>query len=94
MTSNAQWFIYIVQCADGSLYTGITRDLSKRIAQHNAGKGSKYVRSRLPVELIYREPHTSHSSALKREWQIKQLTRQEKEALFAPEAKNATIKEH
>lgn len=76
------WYLYILRCADGSLYTGITTDVEKRFAAHSAGKGAKYTRGRGPLELVYREECGSHSDALKREWQIKQLPREEKEKLL------------
>ena len=72
------WKLYILRCADGSLYTGITTDVEKRIATHNSGKGAKYTRSRKPVELVYSEECGDHSAALKREHEIKALTREEK----------------
>ena len=68
----------MVRCKDGSLYTGWTNDLEKRIKAHNEGKGAKYTRSRGPVELVYTEECESYSSALKREYAIKQLPRTEK----------------
>lgn len=74
--------VYIVRCADGSLYTGIAKDVEKRIAQHNAGKGSKYCRSRRPVELVYTEACESVSLALRRELEIKSLDRAAKERLI------------
>lgn len=72
------WKLYILRCSDGSLYTGITTDVEKRITTHNAGKGAKYTRSRKPVELVYSEECTDHSTALKREIEIKALSREEK----------------
>ncbi len=75
-------YTYILRCGDGTLYTGWTNDLEKRLAAHNAGKGGKYTRSRLPVELIYREEHETKEEAMRREWQIKQLTREQKLALI------------
>ena len=74
-------FVYIVRCADGTLYTGYARDPHERTAVHNAGKGAKYTASRLPVDLVYSEQCDSLSSALKREIQIKRWTRARKEAL-------------
>ncbi len=71
-------YTYILRCADGTLYTGWTNDLPKRIAAHNAGKGAKYTRSRLPVELVYAEPHADKVAAMRREWRIKRMTREEK----------------
>jgi putative endonuclease len=77
------WLVYILRCRDGSLYTGMTNDLAKRLKTHAAGKASRYTRSRLPVTLVYTEPHRSKSSALKREAAIKRLTRRAKIALLA-----------
>ena len=76
------WFVYILRCADGSLYTGITTDVSRRCKQHNAGTASRYTRSRLPVELAYQEAQDNRSLALKRELAIKAMSRQEKESLI------------
>ena len=81
-----RWLIYILRCSDGSLYTGITNDLPKRLKAHAAGKASKYTRSRLPVRLAYREPQKSKSAALKRESAIKRLTRPAKLRLIATAA--------
>jgi len=74
----AAWLVYILRCRDGSLYTGITNDLSKRLRAHAAGKASRYTRSRLPVRLAYQEPQATKSSALKREAAIKSLSRTQK----------------
>lgn len=74
-------YTYILRCGDGTLYTGWTNDPERRLAAHNAGKGGKYTRSRLPVELVYSEEHETKEEAMRREWQIKQLTREEKLAL-------------
>jgi len=68
------YFVYIGQCADGSLYTGFTTDLEKRFKTHNSGKGAKYTRSRIPIILVYFETYEDKSLALKREKQIKSLT--------------------
>ena len=76
------WFVYILRCADHSLYTGITTDLTRRCQQHNAGTGARYTRSRLPVNIEYHETQTDRSAALKRELEIKAMTRAEKEALI------------
>jgi predicted GIY-YIG superfamily endonuclease len=72
------WTVYVLRCRDGSLYTGITNDLPKRLKVHAAGKASKYTRSRLPVRLAYQEVRRSKSAALKREAAIKRLPRQTK----------------
>lgn len=81
--SNPCWLVYILRCSDGSLYTGITNDLPKRLKAHNAGRASRYTRSRLPVALAYNEPQKSKSAALKREAAIKKLRRAEKDRLLA-----------
>ncbi len=73
---------YILRCADGSLYTGWTNDLEKRLAAHNAGTASKYTRTRRPVALVYAERFESKQAAMSREWHIKRLTRAEKLALI------------
>ena len=73
---------YIVECADGSYYCGWTNDLNKRLAAHNAGKGAKYTKPRLPVKLVYQEEFSTKEEAMSREWHIKQLTRFQKEALI------------
>lgn len=75
------WYLYIVECRDGTLYTGITDDIPRRMAQHNSGKGAKYTRGRGPVVLRYQEVCASHGDALRREVQIKRLTRPEKQKL-------------
>ena len=69
---------YIVKCCDNTLYTGWTTDLDRRIEAHNSGKGAKYTRSRRPVELIYAERFDTKQEAMRREWEIKQLSREEK----------------
>lgn len=76
-------FVYMVECADGSLYTGWTNRLSQRIAAHNRGRGAKYTRSRLPVRLVWAEAQPDSSAALRREAALKRLTRREKLALIA-----------
>ena len=78
-------YTYILRCGDGSLYTGWTNDLEKRFAAHNAGKGCKYTRARLPVTLVYYEAHETKEDAMRREWAIKHMTRAEKLALIATE---------
>lgn len=78
-----RWLVYLLRCSDGSLYTGITNDLPKRLKAHAAGKASRYTRSRLPVTLAYSESQKSKSAALKREAAIKRLRRAEKDRLVA-----------
>lgn len=78
----AKWWLYILRCGDGSLYTGITMDVQARLEQHRSGKGAKYTRGRGPLELVYTEECEDHSTALKRELQIKGLTRQQKTELI------------
>lgn len=82
VTSADVWFVYILRCDDGSLYTGITKDVSRRCEQHNAGAASRYTRSRLPVRVVYQETQSTRSLALKREAAIKAMSRQEKESLI------------
>ena len=77
------WYLYILRCGDGTLYTGITTDVEKRLEAHRSGKGAKYTRGRGPLELVYQERCADHSEALKREFAMKQLSRQQKEALIA-----------
>ncbi len=77
------WVCYLLGCADGTLYCGITNDLGKRMAAHNAGEGAKYTRGRSPVQLVYVEPCADKSAALKREMQIKRLPRSKKQAIAA-----------
>lgn len=76
-----QWYLYILRCGDGSLYTGITTDVQARLEAHRSGKGAKYTRGRGPLELVYSEECGTHSVALKRELAVKALTREEKERL-------------
>lgn len=76
------WKLYILRCGDGSLYTGITTDVEKRLAAHRLGRGAKYTRGRGPLELVYTEECGDHSAALKRELEIKALTREEKQNLI------------
>ena len=79
-----EWVVYILQCADDTLYTGITNDLEKRLQQHNGElkNGAKYTRGRQPVTLVYTEASSSRSEASKREYAIKRLSRSEKDALI------------
>ncbi len=76
------WYLYILRCKDGTLYTGITTDVEKRLEAHRSGKGAKYTRGRSPLELVYREECGDHSQALKREIAIKALPREEKQRLI------------
>ncbi len=80
--SDAPWFVYILRCADGSLYTGITKDRKRHCQQHNDGTASRYTRSRRPTKLVWQEVQPSRSSALKREAAIKAMTRQDKLAVI------------
>jgi len=76
------WYCYLLECADGTLYTGITNDLDKRLAAHNSGKASKYTRGRLPVALLYSEPYPDRAAASRREVEVKRLPRAGKLALI------------
>lgn len=76
------YYVYLLRCADGTLYTGFTNDLARRLATHNAGRGAKYTRGRRPVELVYWESFSNKSSALRREYAIKQLPRRQKLTLI------------
>lgn len=78
-----KYFVYLLNCADGTLYCGYTVDLAARLKTHNAGKGAKYTRSRLPVALVYFEEYETKHEAMSREWHIKRLSREEKQALVA-----------
>jgi len=76
------WFVYILRCADGSLYTGITKDVIRRCEQHHAGTASRYTRGRLPVSVVYQEPQATRSLASKREAAVKAMSRQGKKSLI------------
>lgn len=76
------WYLYILKCRDGSLYTGITVDVERRLEVHRAGKGAKYTRGRGPLELVYTEICGTHNQALQREIQVKRLTAQQKRRLI------------
>ena len=82
------YYVYILSCGDGSLYTGIAADVVRRLRQHQAGKGAKYTRSHLPVTLVYQEALPDKGAALRREYAIKQLSRQDKLQLLADPEKN------
>lgn len=77
-----KWYLYILRCADGTLYTGITTDVEARLETHRSGKGAKYTRGRGPLELVYREECENHSQALKRELAVKAMSREEKQKLI------------
>ena len=81
-TMGQTWKLYILRCGDGTLYTGITTDVEKRLEAHRSGRGAKYTRGRGPLELVYIEECGDHSAALKREIEIKALPREEKQKLI------------
>ncbi|PYM84156.1 MAG: hypothetical protein DME09_09105 [Candidatus Rokuibacteriota bacterium] len=76
-----QWFCYLLECADGTFYTGITSALDRRLSMHNRGRASRYTRGRLPVRLVYAEPHRDRSSASRREIAVRKMSRAKKRAL-------------
>lgn len=80
--TGAVWFLYLIECADGSLYTGITTDVARRYAEHLAGRGARYTRARKPVRLVATCPCGSRAEALKAEWALKRLPRQRKQAVI------------
>jgi putative endonuclease len=84
-------YTYIIQCSDGTLYTGWTNDIEKRVLTHNAGKGAKYTRSRTPVKLVYLEQADTKKRAMQREAQIKRLSRYEKEQLIRSSTNGSTV---
>lgn len=79
------WHVYIIECSDGTLYTGITNDLDRRITAHNDGRGAKYTKSRRPVRLRFSEPAADRKNASRREYAIKSLRKAEKMRLITPE---------
>lgn len=81
--AKGSWTVYVLECLDGSYYCGITNDLTARLSAHNTGRGARYTRSRRPVSVIYRERRASKGAALRREAEIKQLTRKQKEELVS-----------
>jgi putative endonuclease len=89
------WNVYIVRCADGTLYTGVAMDVARRVGEHNSNKllAANYTRARRPVTLVYSETAATRSAACKREYQIKQLSRQDKEALVAATGRSS-LKSH
>lgn len=84
-------YTYMVKCCDASLYTGWTTDLDKRLEAHNSGHGAKYTRSRKPVELVYFESFETKQEAMRREWEIKQLSREEKLLLIKEYKKSSSV---
>jgi putative endonuclease len=80
--SDKAWYVYILKCSDGSLYTGIALDVTRRLSEHNDGIGCKYTRTRRPVTLVYDETHSDYKSAWKREREIKRWPRKKKLALI------------
>ncbi|MEW5701460.1 MAG: GIY-YIG nuclease family protein [Candidatus Zixiibacteriota bacterium] len=82
-SAHRPWFVYLVRCSDGSIYTGITDDLDARIRKHNADKGAQYTAQRRPVVLLYSEIHSDQNGARRREAQLKRWTREKKEKLVA-----------
>lgn len=85
--SGDRWFVYVLRCADGSLYTGITKDVTRRCQQHNDGTASRYTRSRRPTRLVWKETQPGLSQALKREAAIKAMTRSDKLAMIRAKTK-------
>lgn len=85
------WYVYMVECADGTLYTGISTDVSARLAAHNAGRGAKYTRGRTPVRLVYQEAVAGRSAALARERALKRLTASAKRALIREAKRSAMV---
>lgn len=77
-----EWIVYILKCSDGSFYTGITNNIKKRLEMHISGNGSKYLRGRLPIKLIYKESFANRSQASKREIEIKKLNKKEKQLII------------
>jgi predicted GIY-YIG superfamily endonuclease len=85
------WWVYLLKCGDGSLYTGITNDLERRLALHRAGRGARYTRGRGPLQLIWSEPWPDRASASRREHAVKQLSRTAKLALAAAEEEEEIV---
>ncbi|OPZ60979.1 MAG: GIY-YIG nuclease superfamily protein [Deltaproteobacteria bacterium ADurb.Bin510] len=77
------WHVYLIRCADGSLYTGVATDVQRRLNEHQAGRGAKYLRGRGPLELVYSQPMPDHGAALREEARIKRLSKARKQALIA-----------
>lgn len=84
-----QWYVYIVRCADGTLYTGISTNVPQRLRTHNRGRGAKYTRSRTPVELVYQELASDRAAAQRREHEIKRLAHAAKRALVTKQKESS-----
>ena len=82
---SARWYLYLVRCADGSLYTGISTDVERRLAEHSANRGARRLRGRGPLRLVYAEPIGDRALALQVEYRVKQLSREDKERLVRGE---------
>jgi putative endonuclease len=91
VASDPDWTLYILRCADGSLYTGITNDMQRRLEQHNLGRGAKYTRGRGPVVLAYAERFADRSAASKREYAVKQMSLAQKRQLIADYRGSASL---
>lgn len=91
MTEEPHYYTYMLRCSDGSLYTGWTTDLKKRLQAHNRGTGARYTRSRQPVELVWSEEHPSKADAMSREWHIKKMSRKQKEELLADQPSTSSM---
>jgi putative endonuclease len=91
---HAEYFVYIVECVDGTYYTGYTENITRRVEQHNKKRGAKYLRGKLPVKLIYFQKYRYYKNALLEERRIKTLSRKKKEALLIDRKKNEIIKPH
>lgn len=89
--SISPWFVYIVRCSDRSLYTGVTTEPERRLAQHNDGRGAKYTSKRCPVVLVYVEEAADRGAALRREYEIKQMTAANKRRLVARRRRRAAV---
>lgn len=87
MSTDGGHFVYVLECADGTFYTGYTTDVERRVTEHDAGEGAKYTRGRTPVELLHTETFDSRSAAMAREYEIKTLSRTEKERLVGDEGR-------
>jgi len=85
------WSVYLLRCADGSLYCGIAKDVAKRVSTHNSGKGARYTRARRPVRVVWQQAGFGHGDALRREYAIKQLSRRAKLALLQDVAQHAAF---